>query len=484
MEPPAAVARAVRFQDADPREIVLGGTPLDGYLKESGLRWVVRLRELLRACDVSELEQAYEPGGKPPFHPYVMLGLIVYGITLGMTSLRQLEMLARRDVGAWWLTGGLQPDHSTLGRFLVRHAETIQQGLFEKVTRLVLRRVALPTQDVAGDGTVIEAAASRFQLLTAEAAADYAARAPESERAHAQEVARVAQARTDKRAAKGKKGSALVARSEPDAVTQKQKDGRFRPSYKPSILANEHRYILAQSFHPSSETAVLGPLVEQATRTLEAPLPTLSLDAGYFCLTVLMFCLQNDIDILCPPGRLDADGTPNRKRPNGLFDKTDFRYDKSRDAYLCPAKRPLTRKYAETDSGGRRLHVYQARTNDCRTCALRAQCTTAKKGRKVKRYEGEPLLEAERQVMQHPSAQRRYRKRQASVEPVFAVLRRRGLTRFRRRGRAGAATEFALHCIAYNLERAAQAHLVILALCARAPGHPWRPLAVWAAIVG
>jgi hypothetical protein len=50
---------------------------------------------------------------------------------------------------------------------------------------------------------------------------------------------------------------------EPDAVVQPQKDKkRFHASYKPSVLANDARVILACAVHPSSETAVVAGLLD------------------------------------------------------------------------------------------------------------------------------------------------------------------------------------------------------------------------------
>lgn len=484
-------APATRFQDADPRDIMLGQVRLDEYLGANQMAWIVQLRELLRKVDVSELMAEYRSGGKPPFHPHVILGLITYGICLGLSSLRELEQLARRDLGAWWMCGGLQPDHSTIGRFVVRHDEALTKGLFESVTRQVLRHVALPTRDVAGDGTVIQAAASRYKLLAAEAAAANTDKVEArlegrtdtracKQREAAQTAAQVAKERSDARAAKGQKSDALVAPSEPDAVVQKQKGGGARPSYKPSVLANEHRFILAQTLHPSSENSVVESLVEQAERTLEHSLPTLSLDAGYFCLAILMFCLQHDIDILCPSGRLDGDGEVHKKGHKGKFPKSRFRYDETRDVYICPAEQQLSPNGQERDFRGHLRTSYRASSSECDVCPLRAQCTTAKYGRTIKRYEGEEVADAMRLVMEHPAARRRYRKRQASVEPVFSVLRGRGLTRFRRRGRGGAAVEFALHCIAYNLQRAVVVRAA--AFVREDPGSSWHLIATWTAI--
>ncbi len=62
-----------------------------------------------------------------------------------------------------------------------------------------------------------------------------------------------------------------------------------------------------------------------------------------------------------------------------------------------------------------------------------------------------------REVFKHPDARAKFRRRQAIVEPVFARLKiNNSLTRFSRRGRAGASLEFALNCLAYNLQLVAR----------------------------
>ncbi|WP_419591559.1 transposase, partial [Thiolapillus sp.] len=39
-----------------------------------------------------------------PYAPRAMMGLILYGIMQGVSSLRQLERLARTDLGCMWIT--------------------------------------------------------------------------------------------------------------------------------------------------------------------------------------------------------------------------------------------------------------------------------------------------------------------------------------------------------------------------------------------
>jgi len=83
------------FLDAEPRELFVGAQRLDGYLREAGLGWVLRLGRLLAELDLSALTGRYQAGGRKAFHPRTLLGLIVYGILHRQWSLRGLEGLAR-----------------------------------------------------------------------------------------------------------------------------------------------------------------------------------------------------------------------------------------------------------------------------------------------------------------------------------------------------------------------------------------------------
>lgn len=101
----------------------------------------------------------------------------------------------------------------------------------------------------------------------------------------------------------------------------------------------------------------------------------------------------------------------------------------------------------------REHRVYGAGT--CGDCPLRAKCTKAAQGRRIKRYPEDEQREALRVVMQHPQARRVFSQRKAIVEPVFGSLRcQQGLNRFRRRGLAAVSREFALHVMAHDLSRA------------------------------
>src|SRR5512132_3621136 len=145
------------FDDGDRSQLFVGNVPLATYLHEHGLGWVCEFWDAIAALDLMPFITAYSPDGRRAIHPRIMLGLIIYGMLVRQWSLRDLETLAVRDVGAWWFTGGLLPDHSTIGKFIVMHSQVLTEVFFLSVTRGVVKRLALKKGDGAIDGTVIEA---------------------------------------------------------------------------------------------------------------------------------------------------------------------------------------------------------------------------------------------------------------------------------------------------------------------------------------
>lgn len=451
------------FLEDSPRGLRIGEEKLETYLLRTGQSWVVRLRRELERVDYSSLMVGSSHRGRKRLHPRTMVGLIIYGMLQRQWSLRGLEELARMNVGAWWICGGHQPDHSTIGKFIADHAETLSEEFFTGLLTQIVRRVRLKRGTVAGDGTVIEAAAGGIKRLRAEAARERAEQArreadEESENGklkakadRAEEVAEAVEKRAQGRKAHGRDATKIwVAPSEPSAVVQPLKDGRFRPSYKPSVWVHGTGLIVGQVVDPSSETGVVNDLKEQHEDIFGGSPETLLLDAGYNGLDVIES--MQHTDLLCPAG---TDGSPRKKGGGKYYAKQQFLYDAERDVYLCPAGQELSRVGSRSKQRGGSAWTY--RTTACGECPHKARCTRSAKGRSILRYEREELREALVQVMEQPGAQRRYRQRAPLSEGVFSALKdRQGLRRFRRRGLCGVRVEFALHCIAFDLGKIAK----------------------------
>jgi len=453
------------FLDPEPHDLFVGAQRLERYLIDNDLAWVVRLAAVLKELDYSALVGAYSVAGRRALHPRVILGLVVYGILSRQWSLRELEALARREVGAWWICGGHQPDHSTIGKFIQLHAEILNEEFFVALVKTLTARLHLAPGTVAGDGTVIEAAASRYRSLRAEAlmaAAREAKAAAEANPAEPQ-LARKAQL-ADQAAALVKErmrerrwrmpGKTELSPIEPEAVLQPRKDGVSRPSYKPIAMVHESGIIVGHHLDPSNERAAIEPMLDQHKAAFGRLPLTLLLDAGFASNSLLEFLAAAEVDILCPTGRADGDDNWERRqrRDNG-FRKQAFRYVAELDVYRCPADRELVFSHCGADSHGRRYARY--RGTRCKDCPVREHCTTDRDGRTLKRYVGEELKELMAEVLTQPAARAKYRCRAAIVEPFFAELReRQGLKRFHRRGLKSVRVEFALHCIAFNLKKA------------------------------
>jgi transposase len=499
-----------RFIDDSPYQLWLGPQRLDDYLNGHGLGSVVRLRREIERLDYTDLVVAYQASGRRPYHPRTLLGLILYGILHGQWSLRGLEELAVRDLGAWWICGGLQPDHSTIGDFINRHSGVLSQEFVLKLLRSLVGRLHLKPGVVAGDGTVVEAAASHYRTIKAEAAKQAADKAraaaeaePENERARAaaeraQEVAEVAEQRTERRERQGKPTENVrVSPQEPEAVLQPRKDGATRLAYKPSMLVHESGLVVGQVVHPSSETAVVAELLDQHVAVFGANPTTALLDAGYCQAALLKDMVERDVNVLCPSGKATEEENWQRRGPRGRFGKHAFEYHEERNVYRCPAAGELRQTGRARDGDGRLYRTYA--TKACANCALRAQCTTSGKGRKVKRYDGEEYKEAMALVLSQPAARRQYGVRRTLGERSFAIFReQQGLRRFHRYGLAGARVEFALHVMAFDLKWAlnrfaagtatagSDRHTAVVALLwARVAGPlaAWRPIALFGCVL-
>jgi transposase len=163
-------AREERFLSGAEGDFFVGEQGLAEYLVANQQGWVVKLKVLVSELDYAQFYGRYkDEGGRRPIHPRVMLGLIVYGITQGKWSLRELERLARMDLGAMWMSGRVQPDHSTIGKFIQLHEQILSEQFFTALVKQLVRKLHLSAGTVGLDGTVIAAAASHYRMLRAEA---------------------------------------------------------------------------------------------------------------------------------------------------------------------------------------------------------------------------------------------------------------------------------------------------------------------------
>jgi transposase len=119
-----------------------------------------------RALDLSAIYDSYEvAAGAPPFAPQMMLKLLLYGYSTGVTSSRAIERRCHDDVALRWLSANTTPDYRSIARFRRRHLKAIE-ALFTQVLELCARAGLVRLGRVALDGTKIRASASRHKAMS------------------------------------------------------------------------------------------------------------------------------------------------------------------------------------------------------------------------------------------------------------------------------------------------------------------------------
>src|SRR3954453_1724081 len=88
---------------------------LKDWLSEDDLaHFIVAAAERVRLGAFWTNRQA---GGKPQYHPQLMLALRVYCYTNGVFSSRRIERATYRDIGARFIAANPHPDHDTIATF-------------------------------------------------------------------------------------------------------------------------------------------------------------------------------------------------------------------------------------------------------------------------------------------------------------------------------------------------------------------------------
>jgi transposase len=406
------------------------------------------VRELVRhELDLREILAAYdEARGQPPYHPAMMVALLLYAFTQGLYASRRIARACEERLDVMAVTGMQRPDFRTISDFRKRHLAALA-ALFVQVLQLCRKAGLVSLGHVALDGTKLAANASKHKAmsygrmrqaeaalarevedwLAAAAAADdvddaehgrerrgdelpdwVADKQARLERLRAAKAALEAEATADPppppdaepgpssgmsdhgRPQRAKDGGppqrAQRNFTDPDSRILKTRDG-FIQGYNGQLAVDAgHQIIVAQRLTTNgSDQAGLVALVDAARAAFGRPPREVSADAG--------FCREDNLAALAARGIR---------------------------GYLAPGRAA----HGTPDPGGRRQ--------------LKPGSRLAAMAAKLKRA----------------GRRSRYRLRKQTVEPVFGQIKQaRGFRRFLLRGFAQVSHEWALICTAHNLTK-------------------------------
>jgi len=137
--------------------------------------------------------------------------------------------------------------------------------------------------------------------------------------------------------------------------------------------------------------------------------------------------------------------------PEHNYNSEQFIYNKQQDIYICPENQALTSNGSWYKT--RNYHFKQYKTKACKTCAMRAKCTTAKvNGKIIQRSEFAQHIENNGKRIKHSGEL--YKKRQALVEHPFGTIKQQwGFDHIMtKKGMNRASTDFGFIATVYNLK--------------------------------
>jgi transposase len=159
------VGATKRFREYNQSQSFLLPPSLDDWLPEDHeARFISDVVENL--LDLSVIYDSYvRADGYPPYDPSMMLKLLLFSYSTGVTSSREMERCCHVNVAFRWLAANAAPDYRSISRFRRRHLVAID-ALFVQVLALCAEAGLLKLGRVALDGTKLRASASKHKAMS------------------------------------------------------------------------------------------------------------------------------------------------------------------------------------------------------------------------------------------------------------------------------------------------------------------------------
>ena len=158
---------AISYRPYEPQQEMLLPASLQDWLPKGHLAYFIS--DTVDALELKAFYARYAGGGarNQPFHPAMMVKVLVYGYATGVFSSRKIERRLHEDLAFRMLGAGNFPKHRTIRDFRALHLQEFSQ-LFVQVVQLARELGLVKLGTVAIDGTKIKANASRHKAMSYE----------------------------------------------------------------------------------------------------------------------------------------------------------------------------------------------------------------------------------------------------------------------------------------------------------------------------
>ena len=419
--------------------------------------------------------------GRPPFAPAVLLKLYLYGYLNKIRSSRKLEKECCRNIEVQWLLQELVPNYHTIADFRKVHPKPLQ-AMFQLYVQFLIDAGLLGKTTIGIDGSKFKAVNSKKNNYNQKKIDKHRQFIEDKTTKYLQELDELDRQENitdDELQLKKEKISEGLTKlkertlkydklqQQLDATTDKQisttdPDSRSILISKSIVeiayntqnaVDDKHNLIVHTQATNTNDGKALHKAAIQAKHNLQLgkdeSLMVLA-DKGYHTGAELQQCQQDNMIT-----HVAYKEQPGVKHIANEFLAESFDYDNASDTYTCPAGSVLTtlgtwhNKKGEAAETSYRFKTY--RTEDCKTCPLKYQCTKLPK-RIIQRSEyGDAVAINDSNIKQNPQY---YKRRQAICEHPFGSIKRHwGYTHTLLKGSQKVNGEMNLIMFCYNFMR-------------------------------
>jgi transposase len=447
---------AHHFRKAERRQKALLPADMMEWLPENDI--VHLIVEAVELMDLSRFEVSSKLGraGQAPFAPQVLLALLIYAYSQGVRSSRAIERLCWRDAGYRFIVAEHQPDHTVIARFRQRHVAEMKV-VFLAVLRLCREAGLVRLGLVALDGTKVQGNASldanrraasieaEIETILAEAeatdakedrqtAAQQGAALPKALARRADRLARLRQCQEKLQrraaAAAARQQAKIDARQAEEQVTGKRKRGR-KP--KPADL----------NIDPDTSACITDPesgIMKTRRGWLQGYNAQIVVTTGQIIIATDVTTDANDVQQL-QPMLAQAQANVAAVADNDDKDTVVLGAAVADAGYWSEANAASETSDCELIIATQKDHKQRAVLRDA----------PPPRGRKPNTMTARERMDRK---LRTRHGRDRYRRRGASVEPVFGQMKdRQGARHFSMRGLERCRGEWNLHAAVHNLRK-------------------------------
>lgn len=358
------------FRSYDPEQAFLMPASLHDWLPKGHLAYFIS--DVVDHLDLGLIMNRYEEEkGYPPYHPAMMVKVLLYAYCVGVPSSRKIEKRLEEDIGFRVLAANNTPDFRTISDFRKDHLKALA-ALFLQVLKLCQKAGLVKLGHVSIDGTKIKANASRHKAMSYRRMKEEEARLE----AEVQDLLKKAEAvdeEEDRRYGRNKRGDelprelafresrlkkireamvALEAEARAEAEQEQDKDGKaigvpedraqrnftdpesrimpapggrhFEQAYNAQAAVDSANQVIvaAEVTDRPSDKGQAVPMMKQVKENTGELPREMSADAGYFSSSVVKELTAEGIDVYMPPDRMHhthkMPAAPRGRIPKGL----------------------------------------------------------------------------------------------------------------------------------------------------------------------